>query len=118
MKGVGPATASALLTLQPSHLLPFMSDEAASFFAPTLGTVKYTEAYYAKFARAMDAEVCRLNAASEGDVRPWDSMSLERALFAICILRKHNEDSVLELSADPKTSPSPPGSKRRRGDGT
>ncbi|KAJ7503032.1 hypothetical protein B0H11DRAFT_616503 [Mycena galericulata] len=113
MKGVGAATASALLTLQPPHLLPFMSDEAASFFTSTLGPIKYTDAFYRKFARAMVAEVARLNtetAADSDDV--WDSMKLERALYAICILRKHGEEGVLEAGSHDTGAPT--SLKRRR----
>ncbi|KAJ7104544.1 hypothetical protein C8R43DRAFT_228604 [Mycena crocata] len=95
MKGVGAATASALLTLQSPHLLPFMSDEAAAFFTSTLGPIKYTDGFYKKFAAAMVAEVRRLN--TESDVaEPWDSMKLERALFAIAILKKHGKEELLE----------------------
>ncbi|KAJ7920973.1 hypothetical protein B0H13DRAFT_1514847, partial [Mycena leptocephala] len=88
LRGVRATTASAILTLQPPHLLPFMSDEAASFFVPTLGPIKYTDSFYAKFSRAMDAEVRRLNAQSDGGDKIWNGMRLERALFAIFILRK------------------------------
>ncbi|KAJ7125190.1 hypothetical protein C8R44DRAFT_852017 [Mycena epipterygia] len=111
MKGVGAATASALLTLQSPHLLPFMSDEAASFFAPTLGQIKYTDAFYKKFAASMVAEVRRLNA-TEGD-SSWDSMKLERALFTISILKKHGQEDMLTSDA-PSASPS--GSLKRRRD--
>ncbi|KAJ7496843.1 hypothetical protein FB451DRAFT_205024 [Mycena latifolia] len=109
LKGVGAATASALLTLHPPHLLPFMSDEAAAFFAPALGPVKYTDAFYARFARAMGEAVGSLNAdaatAMEGgsgsaketdtDAR-WDAMTLERALFALAVLRRHGEEGILD----------------------
>ncbi|KAJ7647715.1 hypothetical protein FB45DRAFT_894244 [Roridomyces roridus] len=109
MKGVGAATASALLTLLPPHLLPFMSDEAASFFTSTLGPIKYTDAFYNKFARAMAAEVARLN--SEADNMQWDAQKLQRALFAICILKKHGQDGVLD--SEPSNSSS---LKRQRDD--
>ncbi|KAJ7782626.1 hypothetical protein B0H16DRAFT_1709476 [Mycena metata] len=100
MKGVGAATASgksapaSLLTLQAPHLLPFMSDEAASFFSRTLGAIKYTDPFYKKFAAAMVAKVQKLNTESSGP--DWDSMKLERALFAICILKKHGQGELLD----------------------
>ncbi|KAJ7287108.1 hypothetical protein C8J57DRAFT_1049943, partial [Mycena rebaudengoi] len=103
MKGVGAATASALLTLQSPHLLPFMSDEAASFFAGTIGEIKYTDTFYKKFATAVVHEVLRLNAEA-ADVDPpmvWDSLKLERALWAIVILQKHGQDELLHPPADP-----------------
>ncbi|KAJ6497557.1 hypothetical protein C8R45DRAFT_1093919 [Mycena sanguinolenta] len=114
MKGVGAATASALLSLQAPHLLPFMSDEAASFFASTLGQIKYTDTFYKKFAAAMVAEVRRLNATSESDsVELWDSMKLERALFTISILKKHGKEHILDSDANaPSVSTS--GSRKRR----
>ncbi|KAJ7072776.1 hypothetical protein C8F01DRAFT_1105187 [Mycena amicta] len=87
LKGVGAATASALLTLQPPHLIPFMSDEAAGFFERRLGPVKYTDAYYYRFARAMHVEVQRLNSTESSDDK-WDAMRLERALFCACILQR------------------------------
>ncbi|KAJ6589945.1 hypothetical protein DFH09DRAFT_1074437 [Mycena vulgaris] len=108
MKGVGAATASALLTLQPPHTLPFMSDEAAAFFAPTLGQIKYTDPFYRKFARAMGIAVARLNADADGE--SWDAMKLERALWTLSILRKHGEEGILD---DATTSGS---LKRRRDD--
>ncbi|KAJ6593397.1 hypothetical protein B0H19DRAFT_1090180 [Mycena capillaripes] len=117
MKGVGAATASALLTLQSPHLLPFMSDEAAAFFAPTLGQIKYTDAFYKKFATAMVAEVRRLNAANSesDDAQVWDSMKLERALFTISILKKHGQEDILD-SDTPVASTSSGSLKRRRDD--
>ncbi|KAJ7270082.1 hypothetical protein B0H12DRAFT_1229328 [Mycena haematopus] len=112
MKGVGAATASALLSLQAPHILPFMSDEAASFLTPTLGQIKYTDAFYKKFAAAMVAEVKRLNANSESDV--WDSMKLERALFAISILKKHGQEHVLDSDANAPSGSTSGSLKRRR----
>jgi hypothetical protein len=106
---------AALLTLQSPHLLPFMSDEAASFFVSTLGQIKYTDPFYKKFAAAMVAEVKRLNANSESDEAPiWDSMKLERALFAISILKKHGQEHMLLGSDAPSASTS--GSLKRRRD--
>ncbi|KAJ6631522.1 hypothetical protein B0H10DRAFT_2207160 [Mycena sp. CBHHK59/15] len=99
MKGVGAATASALLTLQSPHLLPFMSDEAASFFAGALGEIKYTDSFYKKFAAAMVDEVRRLNAQTSVS-GGWDSMKLERALWTIVVLKKHGQDHVLNPSDD------------------
>ncbi|KAJ7686563.1 hypothetical protein B0H17DRAFT_1332788 [Mycena rosella] len=115
LRGVGAATASALLTLHPPHLLPFMSDEAAAFFVSSLGGIKYTDAFYAKFARAMRGTVVRLNADLAADAQIWDCMKLERALFALNILRKHGEEGILD--ADPGSSTSPSGSLKRRRDG-
>ncbi|KAF8146846.1 hypothetical protein K438DRAFT_1868489 [Mycena galopus ATCC 62051] len=117
MKGVGAATASALLTLQTPHLLPFMSDEAASFFAPTLGQIKYTDAFYKKFAAAMVAEVRRLNASPDSDsggAQRWDSMKLERALFTVSILKKHGQEHILDSDADVPSALTPDSLKRRR----
>ncbi|KAK7057636.1 hypothetical protein R3P38DRAFT_1182068 [Favolaschia claudopus] len=114
LKGVGAATASALLTLQPPHLLPFMSDEAASFFESSIGKIKYTDAFYKKFAAAMIAGVRRLNVDSEEEAR-WDSMKLERALFAIAILKKHGQERVLDSDSDPDAAlPSASQSLKRR----
>jgi hypothetical protein len=133
MRGVGAATASgtcpvcirvissnprrvALLTLQTPHLLPFMSDEAASFFTPTLGQIKYTDAFYKKFAAVMVAEVGRLNADSESDDAPqlWDSMKLERALFAISILKKHGQELILDSDPGVSYASTSDSLKRRR----
>ncbi|KAF7351026.1 hypothetical protein MSAN_01664900 [Mycena sanguinolenta] len=114
MKGVGAATASALLTLQSPHLLPFMSDEAASFFASTLGQIKYTDAFYKKFAAAMVAEVRRLNASSESDAELWDSMKLERALFTISILKKHGQEHILGSDTNAPSVGTSGSLKRRR----
>ncbi|KAJ7099517.1 hypothetical protein B0H15DRAFT_944927 [Mycena belliarum] len=113
LRGVGPATASALLTLHPPHVLPFMSDEAAAFFAP------------AQVYRRVLREV-RARAGGEGggggEAERWDSMRLERALFALAVLRKRGEERVLQESADasvaeteaPTRASASSGSKRRR----
>ncbi|KAJ7716508.1 hypothetical protein B0H16DRAFT_1476660 [Mycena metata] len=97
LKATSTLAKRSLLTLQAPHLLPFMSDEAASFFSRTLGAIKYTDPFYKKFAAAMVAKVQKLNAESSGpDSQAWDSMKLERALFAICILKKHGKGELLD----------------------
>ncbi|KAH8925059.1 hypothetical protein BT69DRAFT_1318474 [Atractiella rhizophila] len=72
LKGVGPATGSAVLSLIAPHRLPFYSDEAASFF----GDVKYTVAAYKRYAEGMAEKV-------EGLGEQWDGRKLEKALWSV-----------------------------------
>ncbi|ORY75810.1 hypothetical protein BCR37DRAFT_383967 [Protomyces lactucae-debilis] len=82
LRGVGPATASLILSIEHSTV-PFMSDEAARFFG-CLGPVKYTLPYYMRFRSAMlqflmeaesDLTCCQL------EQRIWLKMKSDGGLF-------------------------------------
>jgi hypothetical protein len=74
LKGVGPATASAVAAAARPDLYPFF-DELVAAQIPGLGTVAWTLGYYARYAAALREMATGLG----GD---WTPASLERALWA------------------------------------
>ena len=74
LDGVGPATASALAAAAEPNVYPFL-DELVAAQVPGLGAVKWTMAYYAKYAEAL-----RERARTLGE--EWTPVMVERALWA------------------------------------
>jgi hypothetical protein len=74
LKGVGPATASAVVAAARPDIYPFF-DELVAEQLPGLSAVAWTLGYYARYAEAL-----RERAAALGD--EWTPASLERALWA------------------------------------
>lgn len=74
LKGVGPATASAVVAAAAPGAYPFF-DELVAAQLPGLGPVAWTLRYYANYADALRAWCGELGA-------PWTPATLERALWA------------------------------------
>jgi predicted flap endonuclease-1-like 5' DNA nuclease len=74
LDGVGPATASALAAAAEPSIYPFF-DELVAAQVPGLGPVKWTLAYYAKYAEAIRARARVLD-------DDWTPVMVERALWA------------------------------------
>ena len=74
LAGVGPATASAVLSAAAPELYPFF-DEIVAAQVPDLGKVDFTLRYYARYADALRARAKQL-----GD--GWTPTMVERALWA------------------------------------
>jgi hypothetical protein len=74
LAGVGPATASAVLTAAAPEHYPFF-DELVADQVPDLGPVAFTLSYYARYAEALRERARRL-----GD--DWTPTRVERALWA------------------------------------
>lgn len=74
LKGVGPATASAVASAFAPETYPFF-DELVAAQVPELGAVAWTMAYYRRYADAL-----RARAAALGD--RWTPSMVERALWA------------------------------------
>lgn len=74
LAGVGPATASAVVAAYAPDQYPFF-DELVAAQIPTLGPVKWTLGYYAKYATALRERATQLGA-------PWTPASVEQALWA------------------------------------
>ena len=74
LDGVGPATASALVAAAEPMVYPFF-DELVAAQVPGLGAVKWTLAYYARYADALRARGRAL-----GD--DWTPVAVERAVWA------------------------------------
>lgn len=103
LKGVGPATASAVLAAFAPHLTPFMSDEAME---AALGNSKdYSLKQYLKFAEKLQMKAAELS--SEGD--SFTPSDVERALWSFAV----GQSSAPQANEDPKTKPSK-SSKRKR----
>lgn len=74
LKGVGPATASAVAAAARPQTYPFF-DELVAQQIPGLGKVAWTLTYYARYAAALREHASALGA-------PWSPAALERALWA------------------------------------
>ena len=74
LKGVGPATASAVAAAAAPGIYPFF-DELVATQVPTLGKVAWTLGYYARYAEALRARAAQL-----GD--EWTPVMVERALWS------------------------------------
>jgi hypothetical protein len=74
LKGVGPATASAIMSAAAPQLYPFFDELVAAQIAG-LGDVKWTLGYYAKYADALRDHAAKLGGT-------WTPAALERALWS------------------------------------
>ena len=74
LAGVGPATASAVAAAAAPDVYPFF-DELVAAQVPTLGPVKFTASYYARYADALRGRATSLG-------HGWTPAAVERALWA------------------------------------
>lgn len=74
LKGVGPATASAVAAAAAPSVYPFF-DELVAAQVPALGKVAWTLGYYARYADAVRARAGAL-------AHEWTPVMVERALWA------------------------------------
>jgi hypothetical protein len=74
LKGVGPATASAVASAFRPGVYPFF-DELVAAQVPGLGAVAWTLAYYARYAEAVRARAAQLGGG-------WTPVMVERALWS------------------------------------
>ena len=79
LRGVGPATASAVLATVRPHSCPFFDEDVARAI-PTLGPVAFTMPYYLRYAAALVDKAAVL-AAGCSDVS-WTAELVGRALWA------------------------------------
>lgn len=91
MKGIGPATASAVLSFGCLEgQCPFLSDEAMYAFRivnKSKGTLDYTLASWEALKKACDAKVEELNRQQigEDEAHVWTPVMIERALWAAAV---------------------------------
>ncbi|CAM8946310.1 unnamed protein product [Rhodiola kirilowii] len=104
LKGVGPATASAVLAAHAPQVAPFMSDEA---MVAALGSAKdYTSKQYVKFSSKMQEKAKEL---SSNDLT-FTPSDVERALWSAAIGKKLNSSAP----DDDANTTSTKSSKRKR----
>jgi hypothetical protein len=73
LAGIGPATASALLSAFAPEIYPFFDDLVAAQI-PGLGKVDFTPKFYARYADALRTRAQQLGP-------PWTPTTVERALW-------------------------------------
>ncbi|KAF9428315.1 hypothetical protein BGZ94_002822 [Podila epigama] len=86
LKGVGPATASAIFCAAAPNLVPFMADETMAS-VPDLGPIKYTLPYYLKFADRVVAKAHELSLKGSKVNTPH---LVEKALWTDVMLQQYN----------------------------
>ncbi|KAM9715961.1 uncharacterized protein ACNS7B_022107 isoform 2-T2 [Menidia menidia] len=80
LRGVGPATASAILAAGAPELTAFMSDEAMES-VPGLKPIQYTAKHYALYLNRMAAQSAKLNKVDAQ--QDWTPQRLELCLWAM-----------------------------------
>ncbi|XP_013863630.1 uncharacterized protein zgc:112496 isoform X2 [Austrofundulus limnaeus] len=80
LKGVGPATASAVLAAGAPHLTAFMSDEAMES-VPGLRPIQYTAKHYALYLNKVAAQSAKLNTVDPQ--QDWTPHRVELCLWAM-----------------------------------
>lgn len=103
LKGVGPATASAVLAAYAPDITPFMSDEAME--AAIGNTKEYTLKSYLVFVEKLQAKAMELSSEDE----PFTPSDVERALWSSSVAAKSKA-----LSSKPAEVNSDKNSKRKR----
>jgi len=101
LKGIGPATSSAILSLFSPASLPFMSDEALKFAAGLNDKPKYTIKEWEWFVLEMRNRITK---------EEWSGTDeLEKAAFAFAVLKMSNNNAAgknLKRTTDDKLSSS------------
>lgn len=103
LKGIGPATSSAILSLFSPDALPFMSDEALKFAAGLKEKPKYSvkewEWFVAEMRQRMEKE-------------DWNGVGeLEKAAWSFAVLKSSTKKVNTKRAADEELNPS---AKRKR----
>lgn len=82
LKGIGPATASAVMAAHAPKSCPFMSDEAAAAVMPST-KLKYNRHEYNQLAAALAAKAEQLNSKSGKEPgEEWTASDVERSLWS------------------------------------
>ncbi|KAG8433390.1 hypothetical protein GDO86_017608 [Hymenochirus boettgeri] len=84
LKGIGPATASAVLAAGAPELVAFMADEAVES-VPGLKPVQYTLKHYLVFLEKLQKKATVL---SEASSEKWTPHQVERCLWTFEVARK------------------------------
>jgi len=96
LKGVGPATASLLLSVYAPDLAPFMSDEAVQATASSMAKIDYTTPRYLQYANEIKTLRIQLNkGVAKGSL--LSAVDVERALWISAVLGKEEIDGTKEV---------------------
>ncbi|XP_044289710.1 uncharacterized protein LOC123025224 [Varanus komodoensis] len=85
LKGVGPATASAILAAGAPDVVPFMADEAVASISG-LAPIQYTLKHYMHYLDQIQSRVKKLNKADP--VKTWTPHHVEMCLWAWSVAEK------------------------------
>ncbi|KAG0351381.1 hypothetical protein BG005_009166 [Podila minutissima] len=100
LKGVGPATASAILCAAAPEKVPFMADETMAS-VPSLGPIAYTAGYYLKFAEKVIDKAAALKRKGAKTSSPH---LVEKALWTEYMLDKYNVEKKNSSSSSSSSS--------------
>ncbi|XP_017274053.1 uncharacterized protein zgc:112496 [Kryptolebias marmoratus] len=106
LKGIGPATASAVLAAGAPQLTAFMSDEAVES-VPGLKPIQYTAKHYALYLDKMAARSAKLNKVDPQ--QNWTPHRLEMCLWAMTTATRQQ----LQLLKDVEVKTSDPDTDQR-----
>ncbi|KAK3825873.1 MAG: hypothetical protein J3Q66DRAFT_396794 [Benniella sp.] len=110
LKGVGPATASAILCAGEPSRVPFMADETMDS-VPGLGAIAYTIPYYIKFATKVIEKAAQLKA--KGSTTVNSPHLVEKALWTDYMLSKYDiKRTALGSTSTSKASTTPSSSSK------
>lgn len=98
LRGVGPATASAVLAAGAPERAAFMSDEAAES-VPGLTPVQYTAKHYGRYLDGMTERAEKLNRADPQ--RDWTPHRLELCLWAVATDTQQQHRLLQDVDVDP-----------------
>lgn len=101
LKGVGPATASAVLAAGAPKQAAFMSDEAMESI-PGLTPIQYTVKHYTLYLTNMIKQTEKLNQVDSQ--QDWTPQRLEQCLWALSIATKQQLPFLQDISVSNKRS--------------
>ncbi|XP_072313002.1 uncharacterized protein [Eucyclogobius newberryi] len=99
LKGVGPATASAVLAVGAPEQAAFMSDEAMESI-PGLTPIQYTVKHYILYLTKMLEQTKKLNTLDP--LEDWTPQRLEQCLWALSIATKQKLPVLLDICVSNK----------------